>query len=80
MDICYVETDKGNPDSCPTCKKKMSKYELKDRANQVHTVRLCWRDSAFNVFPPMTEFYMMVHINPSLILDLIKNKNLKPKD
>lgn len=80
MDVCFIETDKNNPDICPTCKKKMSKYEMKDNIKQTHTVWLCWRDSAFSVFPPMTEFYMMVHMNPPLILDLIKNKNLIPKD
>lgn len=80
MDICSMEIDRGDPEICPTCNKKMSKYELKDKQNHVHTVRLCWRDSAFNVFPPMTEFFMMVHMQPNLILDLIKNKNLIPKD
>ena len=78
-DICFMES-KGDPEKCPTCEKKMSKYEIKDKGGMEHTVRLCWRDSAFSVSPPMTELYMMLHMNPHLILDLIKNKNLTPKD
>lgn len=72
------EKKKERPKTCPVCKKNWLHYEISDNYKVKHTVRLCWRDSAFDIWPEDTELAVTLDLNPILILDLYKMKQLKP--
>jgi len=63
-----------DPDICEICDKKMLKYRY-----QHFLVRVCWRDSKFRVWPPIPDpFTMALEIEPTILLALLKTKELKP--
>ena len=80
MVIFFVERKKSKerPAKCPVCKKNWLDYELYDNDGVRHDVKLCWRDSAFDIYPDETELATTLQLNPILILDLYKMKQLKP--
>ncbi len=63
---------------CPTCGKSLSVYGV-NFVGKIYHVRLCWKDGFFNITPDdMNEFTFMILENPMIILDMIKEKILKP--
>ena len=63
---------------CPTCGKNLSVYGVLFNGTK-YQVKLCWKDGFFNITPDdMNEFTFMILENPMLILDMIKEKILKP--
>jgi len=78
MVIFFFEKEKEAPKVCPMCKKDWLNYELTDQIGLKHKIKLCWRDSAFDISPANTETALLLQMNPILILDLLKMKQLKP--
>ena len=78
MPLFFYDDKVVNPDECRLCGKVMSKYET-NYQGMPFTVRLCWRDSAFDIDPPeLNELTFKIMTNPANILDLIKKKVLVP--
>jgi len=78
MVMFFFEKKKEAPRVCPICKREWLKYELTDEIGLKHKIMLCWRDSAFEIYPDNTETALLLQMNPILILDLFKLKKLIP--
>jgi len=81
MVIFFIKPSKKKhklPKVCPVCKKDWLNYSIADNYGIEHRVVLCWRDSAFDIEPEGTELAATLQLNPVLILDLYKMKQLKP--